>query len=126
MNLRITVLLACLLMSSPTGAEDTPIRIVISPQVQIAPIHGTARITVRVVIPPNAQNRRIRVELDGETYRAWEQDWVGEAGSQPREWRITGLLPGSYVGRAILERVDGEGRRRQFLDTFPFEVRGGE
>ena len=117
----------CLLSGIHTliADEPPPIRIVISPRAQIAPIHGTGKVKVRVVVPPNAQNRHIRVELDGETYRAWEQDWVGEAGSQPREWAISGLLPGSYEGRAILVRVDAEGRRRQFLDTFPFEVLGG-
>ena len=102
------------------GAEPR-VTITVSPRFQHAPMGGGgARVNISVRVPRTAQNRRIRVEVDGTKFRAFEQDCSLPDGACGGFWPIRDLPAGDYEARAIL--LAWEGEWKTYSDRFVFQI----
>ena len=104
------------------NTEPKPVTISVTPRFQLAQLGKAAYIHVRVITPRNAQNRRLGVQIDGDTFRSWEEDRVGLGARYAEEWTIGGLTPGAYEARAVLVQVGEDGKARQIVDRVLFEI----
>lgn len=130
MNRTILAVLAtlALLAGIALGAEERRITISVNPRFQHASMGaGVARIEVKVGGPKNPYNRRIRVEVDGPKFRAFEQDCSLPEGACQGIWSIRDLPSGSYVAAVGLLAWEptgkpGEGEWKQYTDRFEFQI----
>ena len=108
------------------GAELPAIALQVTPKVQMVSYGGTGTVRVQVIIPKNAQNRAVCVEVDGPVYRSSCFEHVGLEAASRVEWTFRGLDVGEYAAVATLERVEeGEGGRDYIIGRDQFVVSGG-
>lgn len=112
--MRLFALVAMLSLSTALLAKDpAPIKVEVSPRVQLSPIRATTQVWVRVTVPKAAQNRRVCVEVDGGIYRSSCYPHIGTDAPYRLEWAVKGLVAGTYVVVATLYQADGAEQHAQ-------------
>lgn len=97
-----SVIIACVSANEIAGSD--PVSISVSPAVAREP----ARITIRVSVEPDADNRAIDVSAESEGFfrRSYRQ-LEGERSARTNVFEYNGLPAGDYDVRAVLIAADG-------------------
>lgn len=98
-------------LASVTPAAAPAFRLNVNPRVGI-----NEGVRIEAVIPRHADNRRMRIEMDGPLYRAFEEPMEGESARVIYSLFVDRLPEGDYTVYCIVLRADGT--RKQIKTTF--------
>jgi hypothetical protein len=100
------------------GLANEAVRMRVSPKMTVEP----AWLTVQMSVEPNADNRRLHLEIDSETFfRSSEVALEGDKAPRTNVFQYRGLPAGDYELRVALIGRDGRARanERQSVIVLP-------
>ena len=103
--MRSLVILVVLIFTGVTSADERKLRLIVYPRVALSD-----GVRIEAFVPREKDNRRLRVEMDGPLFRAFEEPLEGEDARALFTITIDRLPEGQYMVAAVVLRADGTTR----------------
>lgn len=99
--MKLASMLIILMLASPVASMDA--RLTASPRIAL-----NSGVRIEAYVPRNPANRRLRIEVDGPVFRAFEEQMEGERARALFSLTMAGKMDdGEYEVRLAVERSNG-------------------